>query len=67
MNELSNNSEPLFDKQVSKNTSETPTMYDAIQVQLKSPRPMIAYIKEHEPEALVLFAEEENKKGKEAT
>jgi integrase len=27
-------------------------------------RPMIAYIKEHEPEALLLFAEDENKKGK---
>ena len=27
-------------------------------------RPMIAYIKEHEPDALLLFAEEENKKGK---
>ncbi|MDC3267809.1 site-specific integrase [bacterium] len=38
MNELSNNSEPLFDKHVSKNTSETPTMYDAILVQLNSPR-----------------------------
>ena len=38
MNELSNNSEPLFDKHVSKNTSETPTMYDTILVQLNSPR-----------------------------
>jgi integrase len=38
MNELSNNSEPVFDKHVSKNTSETPTMYDIILVQLNSPR-----------------------------
>ena len=38
MNELSNNSEPVFDKHVSKNTSETHTMYDIILVQLNSPR-----------------------------
>ena len=38
MDELSNNSEPFFDKHVSKNTSETPTMYDTILVQLNSPR-----------------------------
>ena len=38
MDELSNNSEPLFDKHVSKNTSETPTLYDTILVQLNSPR-----------------------------
>jgi integrase len=38
MDELSNNSEPLFDKHVPKNISETPTMYDTIMVQLNSPR-----------------------------
>ena len=38
MDELSNNSEPLFDKHVSKNPSETPNLYDIILVQLNSPR-----------------------------
>ena len=38
MDELSNNSEPLFDKHVSKNPPETPTLYDTILVQLNSPR-----------------------------
>jgi len=38
MKELSSNSEPVFDITLSKKTSETTTMYDAIQVQLDSPR-----------------------------
>jgi len=38
MNKKAVNSETLFDTSLSKNTSETTTMYDAIQVQLKSPR-----------------------------
>jgi hypothetical protein len=38
MDELSNNSEPVFDKHVSKNPPESPTLYDTILVQLNSPR-----------------------------
>ena len=38
MNKKAANSEPVFDKSLSKNTSEMTTMYDAIQVQLNSPR-----------------------------
>jgi len=38
MNKKAANSEPVFDITLSKKTSETITMYDAIQVQLNSPR-----------------------------
>ena len=38
MDELSNNSEPVFDKHVSKNPPESPILYDTILVQLNSPR-----------------------------
>ena len=38
MNKKAANSEPVFDTSLSKNTTEKITMYDAIQVQLNSPR-----------------------------